>query len=858
MGALAVQMKQPATGLPYFITALNADPSRGLYWLSYIDALLEDGQPEEARQVLALARQHGLEGDDVEALALRLNGGTQIAAQPAAESPQISGGSLPTAPVAPRSSQKPVKTKHTKGKSAGKFTSPKGKEPSPQEVNTLVTLFNKGRLAEAAAQAQAMTMRFPLNWFGWKMLGVLFQQMGQNADALAPMQKAAALLPGDAEMHNNLGIVLQELCRLGEAEASYRRALQIRPDYAEAHNNLGSAFQDMGRLDEAEASYRRALQIKPDYAEAHYNLGVTLKKLNRLGEAEASYRRTLEIKPDLAEAHNNLGAALKELGRLDEAEVCFRRALQVSPDFANAHNNLGTILKDLGRLDEAAVCFRRALQVKPDFAEAHYNLGITLHGLGRLDEAKASYRKAYQLGFYAARIKEALMLPAIMGTRQEVLESRAEFERNLDELIADKIILDNPLTSFGMTNFYLAFHGLNDRDLQVKVAKYCEQACPSLLYTAPYCTKPIPDAQKKLRVGFLSKYLYNHSVSLCFSKIIETLSLKEQFEVALISNGPIDEKIYSGFAGRRVRLQNNLVRAREMVAALELDILVYLDIGMEPLSYFMAFSRLARVQCVMGGHPVTTGIANMDYFLSSDLLEPAGADKHYSEKLIRLPLVGVFYFKRPALPAAFKTRGELGLPEARRIYMCPVKLQKIHPDFDEAITRILQIDNNGAVVFFEDDKHPSWKAMLAKRLEKTMPEDVRERILFLPWINEYTDFISANAAADVVLDPFHFGLGSTIITTFAVGTPLVTKPGEFLRGRAGMGLCNIMDLHECIAEDTEAYAQKAVQIASNRTLRDTISAKILKNNHVLFENMQPVVTLADFFCSLTDRSAKQP
>jgi predicted O-linked N-acetylglucosamine transferase (SPINDLY family) len=429
--------------------------------------------------------------------------------------------------------------------------------------------------------------------------------------------------------------------------------------------------------------------------------------------------------------------------------------------------------------------------------------------------------------------------------------SRIEFERNLDELIADKVTLDDPLNSVGKTNFYLAYHGLNDRELQVKVAKYYEQACPSLLYAAQHCYKPKSDIQKNIRVGFLSKFLYNHSVSLCFSKIIETLSLKEQFEFALISNSQIDEKIYSKFVGKRVCLPYNLEQAREMLAALELDVLVYLDIGMEPLSYFLAFSRLARVQCVLGGHPVTTGIGNMDFFLSNAPMELAGADEHYSEKLVRLPM-GVFYFERPVLPARFKTRDELGLPEGRHLYMCPMKLQKIHPDFDEAISRILQIDGNAVVILFEDHAYPYWKKELLKRFEKTIPRDVRERILFLPWINEYTDFISANAAADVVLDPFHFGIGSTIAATFAVGTPIVTKPGGFMRGRVGMGLCKMMDLPECIAEDTESYARLAVEIATDQSLREGIKAKILANNHVLYENPQPADDLADFFCSLTD------
>jgi len=277
-------------------------------------------------------------------------------------------------------------------KSARKSVPHKETNPSFQEINTLVLLFSQGRYTEAASLAHMMTVRFPLHGFGWKVLGAAFSQMGRSADALAPMQKAAALSPSDAEAYYNVGVTFHSLGRHDEAEASYRRALALKPDFAEVHSNLGVTLNNLGRLGEAEANYRRALEIKPDYAEAHSNLGVTLKDMGRLEEAEASYQRALQIRPDYAEAHNDLGRTLMELGRLNEAETSFRRALQIKPDFADGHNNLGNILKELGRLDEAEASYRRALQIKPDFADGYNNLGNTLKELGRLDEALANYR----------------------------------------------------------------------------------------------------------------------------------------------------------------------------------------------------------------------------------------------------------------------------------------------------------------------------------------------------------------------------------------------------------------------------------------------------------------------------------
>ncbi|MCX7147380.1 MAG: hypothetical protein NT042_14565, partial [Sulfuritalea sp.] len=145
-----------------------------------------------------------------------------------------------------------------------------------------------------------------------------------------------------------------------------------------------------------------------------------------------------------------------------------------------------------------------------------------------------------------------------------------------------------------------------------------------------------------------------------------------------------------------------------------------------------------------------------------------------------------------------------------------------------------------------------WKTALLKRFESTIPAELRPRIVFLPWLKDPADFISAIAAADVVLDPFHFGIGSTVAMTSITGTPLVTRAGEFMRGRVGAYFCEMFDLTECIAENTEGYARKAVEIASDPLLRERIKVKILKSNPVLYEDQKPVEDLADFFYSLTD------
>jgi protein O-GlcNAc transferase len=680
--------------------------------------------------------------------------------------------------------------------------------------------------------------------------GVALSELNQLAAAVSSYDKAIALLPNFLGALYNRGIALQALKQFDASIASYDQAIAIQPNFAEAHTNRGNALKDQGKLVEAKSSHDKAIAIRPDYAEAYVNRGAVLQDLKQLDLALASFDKAIVIKPDFVGAYYNRGVVLQELGQMEAAIASYDKAIAIKPDHVGAYINRGYVLQFQGRLEEAEACYCKIIAIEPENVEAHTNRGNTLKDQGRINEAETSYFRAMELAPSSRlSILDALMLPPIMGTKEVVLASRVRFEENVERLASTCITLLDPIKESCNTNFYLAYHGLNDKDIQIKVAKMYERACPSLLYTAPHCGQ-IPKSGQKKRIGFLSKFITKHSVALCFSRVIEGLTEQAEFEVTLLSSvDPQDELLratYPNFRGTYMRLSDNLESARDQVSSLELDVLVYLDIGMDPFSYFLAFARLARIQCVLGGHPVTTGIEAMDYFISSDLIETAHAQAHYSESLVRLP-IGLFYFERPAMPATFKSRSALGLPSDGHIYLCPMMLHKLHPDFDDAISRILELDPSGNVVLVADKKYNVWQLLLERRFAITVPQSVRDRIIFLPWITDWQDFASLNKAADVVLDPFHFGIGTTAITTCSVGTPFVTRPGELMRGRVGLFYAKLMDAMECVAKDCEEYAQKAVAIASVSSLRQSIQAKILANSHVLFENKGSIQEAVEFF-----------
>lgn len=320
LGLMAMQAGQLQQALDHFIVVLNADPARGENWLNCIEVLFQLGRIDEAAGIMALARQHGLQGPHVDAMAGRLAEAASHSAGPLDRQAKADSSGLAGA--------------------SGKVPVAKGKAPQAHEINKLAELFNKGRYAEAVESARKLTTRFPKHGFGWKLLGAALRQMGRSGEALQPMQNAASLFPHDAEVHINLGALFHESGRRSDALDCYRKALEIDPKNADALSNLGVILMEAGDLKGAEASYRQALNVKPDNVAALGNLGITLKSMGKLDEAEESYRRALAIKPDFADGYYNLASILLDRGRLDEAEAYFRRLLQLCPDHAAANSSL--------------------------------------------------------------------------------------------------------------------------------------------------------------------------------------------------------------------------------------------------------------------------------------------------------------------------------------------------------------------------------------------------------------------------------------------------------------------------------------------------------------------------------------
>ena len=133
---------------------------------------------------------------------------------------------------------------------------------------------------------------------------------------------------------------------------------------------------------------------------------------------------------------------------------------------------------------------------------------------------------------------------------------------------------------------------------------------------------------------------------------------------------------------QRAFLPNRFAAAVEMLRAAEFDLLYFWEVGTDATNYFLPLARAAPVQCTSWGWPVTSGMDEIDYFISSDMIEPAGAEAHYSEQLVRLRRLPLYY-ARPDMSGVAADRERFGF-RARRARLF---LRRIRASFIPTSTR---------------------------------------------------------------------------------------------------------------------------------------------------------------------------
>jgi len=697
---------------------------------------------------------------------------------------------------------------------------------------TLMTALQEhqaGRLDGAEAIYRQVLLVHPEHADALHLLGVVAHQRGDHEAAVELIRRAVANNPEVPAFFCNLGLACQALKRHDEAIDHYQHALRIRPEYAEALYNLGNALREQDRLDQAEDCYRRAAQLQPDYAEAHNNLGLLLQARGDFQAAAKCFDRALRIRPAFAEAHCNLGFVRQTEGELDEAAACYRAALGIQPDYAEAHNNLGAVLALQEESHEAENAFRLALENRPDFTEAHGNLGGVLAKRGELEKAAASFRRAAQLepDRVTWQLRTATLCPPVFPSNDAIDEYRRSLSADVNRFSEKgvKVRVAGLAHSGIEPPFGLMYHGRNDR--------------------------PIKEAYAGM-FGFVVTHGHEGIFLLLVQGILEHID-PQVFEVVVVCSRTGSSRIRRAIRRETIRVLPLPGRFDCMVRAVRdahFDLLFYWEVGTDSVNYFLPFFRLAPVQCTSAGIPVTSGIPQMDYYLSDELWESENSDEYYTETLVRTR-TNLAYVPRFRPPPTPKTGEDFGFSPDQHVYLCAQRIEKFHPDFDPILAEILRRDGSGRIVIVRD-RAGRRSGALHRRFSHTIP-DVLDRIVFLPRLS-FPDYLSLVRAADVLLDTIHYSGGTTTYHGFSLGKPIVTLPLDRHAGRTVYACYRKMGIDDCIASSPDRYAEIAVRLGSDAEYRSFVAERIRESSPMLFENLEAVRELEQVIQELIARS----
>ncbi|MBI5121551.1 MAG: O-linked N-acetylglucosamine transferase, SPINDLY family protein [Rhodospirillales bacterium] len=569
-------------------------------------------------------------------------------------------------------------------------------------------------------------------------------------------------------------------------------------------------------------------------------------KAGDVAGAQAAFAAALDRDPKEVPALHGMGRLALMAKQFEYAASLLKQAYALAPE------------------DEAlAIDFAQALAGeavgRPQDAKAQFNLALVFLGLGDIEAARDTFLNAYLADPQHAPSRWMVnrLLPRVYMNPGEIAVWRRRLLSGIAALEAS-ILPKTPAEAeahvpglMTRTNFELAYQGQDDKPIQELYGRLVSRVMAAWL---PDLAKPIAAmpfaarSDRRIRVGFASSYFTSHTIALLFGGWVRHLDRKRFIVHGYLTGGTPDASTRSlaGMCDQFRDLRGKLDDTARRIRDDDLDVLIYPDIGMDGRGQALAALRLAPTQAVAMGHPVTTGLPSIDYFLTSGLMEPEGGEAHYSEKLVRLPNLS-FAYRPPAYPQT-KTRQDFGLPGEGPVYLCCQALQKYLPQFDRVFPAIAARIEKARFVFIQHKTRHLDNRRFQARLEgvfRSQGLDPSRHLVFLPW-QEWTDYLQLNGACDVFLDSIGWSGGNTALEALSRALPIVTLPSNLMRGRHAFAMLKLLGLDDCIASDLENYAAIAVRLGTDAGFNAEVRERIRAGQGRLYDDTAPVRALEDF------------
>jgi predicted O-linked N-acetylglucosamine transferase (SPINDLY family)/Fe-S-cluster containining protein len=454
---------------------------------------------------------------------------------------------------------------------------------------------------------------------------------------------------------------------------------------------------------------------------------------------------------------------------------------------------------------------------------------------------KAEFSKAMQTlrGNSAVELIAKMQVPLAYPSEEDIRFWRQHAIAALREFAAADVNAEQAFNVLAMqVPLNMAYQGLDDKDFMkehsgILFTKIFAKLFPDL--TQPIELKPVKG--RKLRVGYLSQHIRYHSGARWTLGWIRNHS--EDIESFVFNVGYGEDRFSRRFqqeADHYFFLTRSVPENARFIKSLDLDVLILPDAQASARNLQYSLFRLAPVQCCAWGHPVTTGAPTMDYYISSEMMEPSNAQDQYTEKLVLLPNSGLCYPHFAHEPISNASRSYFGLAEDKPFLYLAQSAVKCQPQFDYLYKEISERMDAPIVIH---EHRADIGQIVKKRLERA-----GVRTHWLPFVSR-PEFLRLMQLCDVSLDTPMWSGGNTTIEALTFGKPVVTLPGPYMRSRHSYAFLKIAGAEGLIAKDPEDY----ISLATDPDRQQAALANL--NPEALYEDKTCVHVLDEFLRRVT-------